>query len=416
MVVDYSKWDKLELSDDSDIEVHPNVDKKSFIRWKQRDIHEKRQQRQGEIEYLKSEQVMNTNLLTRIDNLCKFLEEIKDSEDGNSRNSADAILDNACSVDAKSAPAGKSPNENSSYEDMMKSLVDQVKAAASKKIDLPYIPALIEELKDHHEKLIDAQNLASKKLNELLEEEAKHITSDDLKIGFDSTRVNKKISRPVSSSNNSPTKSDKGKQKVQEIEVLNHPPVSGESSTGASSTDEDPTEEDIQASEIGKQFASIKIGSYEKCLEFIATHPEIISEKESDGILMEAFTLEMQGEHVAAKRYVHNALLLQYCHRLGRDGVTVFFRKIMSPNHPALDAFLKDVEQTYAHVKNRSQVLLKEQQERGEVEEEEIINLDELNEEQLAQYGLTKADLDRFRQEQAEQDAVEEEGTTTIKD
>jgi cell division cycle protein 37 len=27
--MDYSKWDKLELSDDSDIEVHPNIDKKS---------------------------------------------------------------------------------------------------------------------------------------------------------------------------------------------------------------------------------------------------------------------------------------------------------------------------------------------------------------------------------------------------
>ena len=37
--LNYAKWDNLELSDDSDIEVHPNVDKKSFIRWKQRDIH-----------------------------------------------------------------------------------------------------------------------------------------------------------------------------------------------------------------------------------------------------------------------------------------------------------------------------------------------------------------------------------------
>ena len=41
MPIDYSKWDKIEISDDSDVEVHPNVDKQSFIRWKQRDIHEK---------------------------------------------------------------------------------------------------------------------------------------------------------------------------------------------------------------------------------------------------------------------------------------------------------------------------------------------------------------------------------------
>jgi cell division cycle protein 37 len=31
--LNYSKWDQLELSDDSDIEGHPNVDKKSLIKF-----------------------------------------------------------------------------------------------------------------------------------------------------------------------------------------------------------------------------------------------------------------------------------------------------------------------------------------------------------------------------------------------
>ncbi|KAJ3526462.1 hypothetical protein NM208_g11179 [Fusarium decemcellulare] len=52
MPVDYSKWDALELSDDSDIEVHPNVDKRSFIRAKQNQIHQERQQRKLQIETL----------------------------------------------------------------------------------------------------------------------------------------------------------------------------------------------------------------------------------------------------------------------------------------------------------------------------------------------------------------------------
>jgi cell division cycle protein 37 len=30
---DYSKWDKIELSDDED-DVHPNIDKDSWFRWK----------------------------------------------------------------------------------------------------------------------------------------------------------------------------------------------------------------------------------------------------------------------------------------------------------------------------------------------------------------------------------------------
>lgn len=32
MPLNYSKWDALELSDDSDIEEHPNIDKRSMIK------------------------------------------------------------------------------------------------------------------------------------------------------------------------------------------------------------------------------------------------------------------------------------------------------------------------------------------------------------------------------------------------
>ena len=65
MVLDYSKWDALELSDDSDIEVHPNVDKRSFIRAKQNQIHQQRMQRRHEIETLKYERIINDGLLER---------------------------------------------------------------------------------------------------------------------------------------------------------------------------------------------------------------------------------------------------------------------------------------------------------------------------------------------------------------
>ncbi|KLU81241.1 hypothetical protein MAPG_00333 [Magnaporthiopsis poae ATCC 64411] len=57
MPLDYSKWDALELSDDSDIEVHPNVDKRSFIRAKQNQIHMERARRKNEIETLKYERI-----------------------------------------------------------------------------------------------------------------------------------------------------------------------------------------------------------------------------------------------------------------------------------------------------------------------------------------------------------------------
>src|SRR5262245_4959288 len=79
MVLDYSKWDALELSDDSDIEVHPNVDKRSFIRAKQHQIHQQRFQRRHEIETLKYERIVNDGLLKRIDNLLEALRKHEDS-------------------------------------------------------------------------------------------------------------------------------------------------------------------------------------------------------------------------------------------------------------------------------------------------------------------------------------------------
>ena len=63
MPVDYSKWDKLELSDDEDFECHPNVDKKSMIRWKQAQIHKQRRERSDQQELLKKERETNERYL-----------------------------------------------------------------------------------------------------------------------------------------------------------------------------------------------------------------------------------------------------------------------------------------------------------------------------------------------------------------
>jgi len=40
--MNYSKWDNIELSDDEDVEVHPNIDRDSFLRWRKEAIHLKR--------------------------------------------------------------------------------------------------------------------------------------------------------------------------------------------------------------------------------------------------------------------------------------------------------------------------------------------------------------------------------------
>jgi len=87
MVINYSKWDNLELSDDSDIEVHPNVDKKSFIRAKQAQIHQERDHRRHQIRTLKYERIINDGLTERVDRLLTALKSHKDKQaEGNGAN------------------------------------------------------------------------------------------------------------------------------------------------------------------------------------------------------------------------------------------------------------------------------------------------------------------------------------------
>ncbi|KAJ8097852.1 Cdc37 N terminal kinase binding-domain-containing protein [Lipomyces tetrasporus] len=415
MVVDYSKWDKLELSDDSDIEVHPNVDKKSFVRWKQRDIHEKREVRHHEIETLKAENLMNSNLLSRIQRLIGFLKAVPEGAE-DEKVAIDTILKEGCAESGGSVEENPANGPGPTFSDMMKSLVDQVEPEASQSKDGSYREALISKFEAHYKRLSELQNACVKKLTDLQNEEAKHITSDDIHIGFDSTRVSK-----AKSPESSVSTSHKGKGKqVQEIEVLNSPSASSSEKTPSeepdagqetSGGDED---EEYKTSPIAQEFAAIKMGDYQKCLDFIGKHPNVVSEEEADGILFDAFGKEMAGNHAAAKRHVHNALLLQYCARLGKDGVTMFFRKIMTPGHPSLGAFMQDVEYTYNHIKERSKVLLEEQKNNTE-EVEEIVNLEELSEKELADLGLSKEDVERFKSEQVERDAEESAQLATNK-
>ena len=54
-MVDYSKWDKLELISDDDDECHPNVDKASLHRWKKQAKMQKLEQQRLEEEQERQE-------------------------------------------------------------------------------------------------------------------------------------------------------------------------------------------------------------------------------------------------------------------------------------------------------------------------------------------------------------------------
>lgn len=365
MPVDYSKWDALELSDDSDIEVHPNVDKRSFIRAKQNQIHAERQQRKHQIETLKYERVINDSLIKRISSLLSSLK--AHAADAQTRNPGEvafqAVMESAASLDPKDdqpppRPAGVHASEEQlpSYTKMMATLLDQVnKALDEKKVEQNQRYAgMIAEIEDHLTKVQDLQKELQTKLDDLEKQEHSKITSESIHTGFDSSHVNK--SKP-------------GESKKEAVELLNpnYPAAApSSSSSGASSSkadadaaaaskhDVDLDDEDVSASPDARKFAAIAPESYRESLAFLSAHPHILTERETDGLLVLAFDAALEGRDSQARQCVHQALLLQYCRALGRDGVALFFKRITTPGHQARDIFYKDVQDTYSKIRTRA--------------------------------------------------------------
>lgn len=369
------QWDALELSDDSDIEVHPNVDKRSFIRAKQNQIHQQREQRRQEIKTLKYERLINDGLLERINALLDALK--KHQED--STKSPDELVFQSL-IESAGDPAKDEPPKppegvytnqkepQPRYSKMMGSLVDQVKKEVDEKKEPDRYKAYVNGVIGHLTKVQGLQQQLLVKLAQLEKEESSKITSDSIHTGFNTSHVAKpKVQDKPKAAN--------GKQKTEKVELLNPKPspqdISRGGDTGASSGAEadveddsllkqDEDDSDIQPTPLGKEFAKIKLGDYRASLQFISEHPEVVSERETDGLLVEAFNAAMKEKYAYAKTCVHQALLLQYCRQLGRDGVGLFFKRITTPGHQAAKVFQDDVNSTYDRIKTRAIELSKE--------------------------------------------------------
>ena len=338
MVLDYSKWDALELSDDSDFEPHPNVDKRSFIRAKQNKIHQERYERRHKIETYKYERIINDGLLRRIDTL---LSELRGHEaEAKDRNAFiyQALIASAGDPDddePPKAPEGvHSKEEQPRYSQMMGHLVDQVKKEVDDSKTDDWFKAFVKGVEGHRKKVLGLQKELNEQLSILEKEESRKITSDSIHDGFNSSSVTKETPKPA------PTKNTKG----QTVEVLNPAALKKEEfkrldeaqSSGADADiDEDAgalddkgeDDEHIEPSELGKKFAKIKYGDYKSCLQFISENPTVLAEKETDGLLVSGFDAQMKGNADFARLCVHQALLLQYCRSLGKDGVRLFFKR-----------------------------------------------------------------------------------------
>ncbi|KAG4421174.1 hypothetical protein IFR04_005694 [Cadophora malorum] len=375
MPVDYSKWDALELSDDSDIEVHPNVDKRSFIRAKQNQIHQQRFERKNQIETYKYERIINDGLLKRINALLTALQ--SHGKEAESR-SPDELVFQAIMESVGASEDGDKPppppvgvhtqeKELPSYSKMMAALVDQVKAKVDedKPADSDRYEAYVTEIKAHRTKVEDLQKQLLVELNKLEVEEGKKITSEGLHDGFNSSHVTKASAVPAAEPKKSTTK------KVQAVEVLNPNALAARDTDPQSSgadgdvdeprvDDDDDDEEEMEPTELGKAFAKIKMGDYRTCLQYISEHPAVLAERETDGLLVMAFNSALQGKEDFARQCVHQGLLLQYCRALGKDGVGLFFKRITTQGHQAQKVFFDDVQSTFGRIKVRAKELEKQ--------------------------------------------------------
>ncbi|KAG0163196.1 hsp90 co-chaperone Cdc37 [Apophysomyces sp. BC1034] len=354
MPLDYSKWDNLELSDDSDIEVHPNVDKRSMIKWKQEAIHRERAERQEKIEFLKSaipkQQAMLTKMknlqamLNQDDGIQKFLKEIANQrqEAGNELNTP--------------IPGGLTLGQV--LDSAAQQVEGELKQSSPEKVK--------EGLNERLQKTIGTMDKTvaetNKELEKLMKEAGKKMTSENMFKETANRTIMNKATTPA------PAPKKKSTQKV--VETLN-PEVKMKdlSLEGAESAEYDADEEDDEDLDLSPEAEAFsKLRGFEPSFSYISAHPEITTESISDQILAEAFTAQLKGRGDYAKNCVIQSLTLQYCRQLGKDGVALFFARMNGANAQARNMFFNDVDNTYNRIKARCVQIAEEKSEEAAVE------------------------------------------------
>ncbi|QLL31928.1 hypothetical protein HG536_0C00950 [Torulaspora globosa] len=379
MAIDYSKWDKIELSDDSDIEVHPNVDKRSFIKWKQQSIHEKRLKRNQDIKNLETQINMYASLNRRVD---KLLENLKDS---------DLVVKDTLAkfLNANFDKHEKSMGDNvdpdiPSYNEMVEDLFEQLERDAKNEGKDPKDGAVIRQLVLKHRQKIDNVTVeAKKKLEQLYIEKNSSISSEDIKPGFDSGFMNKKESAVEE-------KVAENLQKAAAKTGIGSPvPAVDLPSLPANFIE---YEDVMELAPETEAFGEIASSDYAKSEEYLLKHMPIISEQQKDALMMKAFEYQMKGDEESTYRVIHQSELIAYIREIYdmkkitglvssemEQVIEMFFERVVrGSNLAGKQSFLQSVQAKFDHVKNRVRVM--EQEHENEQEGVETIELKSLDE------------------------------------
>lgn len=74
-------------------------------------------------------------------------------------------------------------------------------------------------------------------------------------------------------------------------------------------------------------FAKIPTGAFDRSYEFLQHDKGPFVPGAVDALLLEAFHAETDYKHKYAKQCVYQGLMIQYCEKLGPDGIAMFFKK-----------------------------------------------------------------------------------------
>ncbi|KAJ3145767.1 hsp90 co-chaperone Cdc37 [Geranomyces michiganensis] len=373
MPVDYSKWDKLELSDDEDFECHPNVDKASMVRWKQADIHKHRRERKDKLAALDREVAVNSRIISALKQiasepakppavLAKLGVLHRDCHTWTEELREQYMSSIWKERDARWGPPELEPfvdEARPKYGDLVEAVMQTV---AGESEDAPEIRAVLHGATESAVKAIETRqsNIAAEVKREQ-EEAAKKLTADDLKEGFNKTVVSKTPSKAPAPS---PVAAAKSSAKTKTIETIHQP------GGLAQSTEEDDEEADHITYPPAQTFS--ELSDMEASFQMISKHPELVSQRYSDMILADGFRKELDGKPKLAQRCVTQALLLQYCSLLGHDGISLFFARLRSGRQNAAEMFNRDVVDTYKRIHERVKAIKAKQKEDEEAEQAEL--------------------------------------------
>jgi cell division cycle protein 37 len=420
MPIDYSKWDKIELSDDSDVEVHPNVDKSSFIKWKQRDIHEKRHQRNIEIKLILVQLTMYAKLNERVDYLLEHLLDLQLLDDSVISQQINAKFEALEKFDFDRLKCEKGdelrkglrdlqfdPQEVANtpcYNEMIEDLFTQIKEDHE---DARANGAKVRQyLKEHRQKIDDVLSKLAIKLDDLLYQKSLLITNEDLHTGFDKTFLNKSEEEETETRTAATTAPAAPAAPAPATQVASGsstaaPSAAGPSPAAAAAPTAQTTpattsiattpalaEDDLTILPDTVAFSKIPATDIQSSAEFLFKHTKICTEQQKDALLMSAFDAQLSGDAATTLQIIHQSLLLQYIAQLagpraGRDqiikAIKLFCSKVADKDAPASAGFKQDVANTFAHIQKRCEVIKAEHAANTEGEGEALIQLKALD-------------------------------------